>query len=173
MYLRQLATDFTQQDAQNGALTINDFLHPPKLLGVGIAAGTTPQFLAFLGKGLLEFDADVLGRLHHFVPGNFEESAIDRVGDGFLLHGAVDNHPFEFCRLDRFGLNRRIDSGLEQFFYSGFANGGAKSSYLGGVARQSRLVVVHPAEVLPDDVLRPSLDEGFVTQVVGMLEVQQ
>ncbi len=70
-------------------------------------------------------------------------------------------------------MNCRIDSGPEQFFYPGFANGGAKSPYLGGVARQSRLVVVHPAEVLPDDVLRPSLDDGFVTQVVGMLKVQQ
>ena len=70
--LRQFTTDFSQQDAQNGALTVDDFLHPPKLLGVGIAAGTTPQFLAFLDKGLLEFDADVLGSLHHLVPGNFE-----------------------------------------------------------------------------------------------------
>ena len=95
------------------------------------------------------------------------------MGDGFLLHGAVDNHPLEFCRPNRLAVNCRIDSGPEQFFYPGFANGGAKSPYLGGVARQSRLVVVHPAEVLPDDVLRPSLDDGFVTQVVGMLEVQQ
>jgi hypothetical protein len=101
---------------------------------VGIAAGFATQFPAFLDEGLLERDPGELGGLHDLAPGDLQEPAIDRVGDGFLLDGAVDDDPFELGGAYRFGRYRRVNGGFEQFFNTGFTDGGAKPSDLGGIA---------------------------------------
>ena len=47
-----------------------------ELFGMGVAAGYTPQFPAFLDEGSLEQDAGELGALNHFGPGNLQEPTI-------------------------------------------------------------------------------------------------
>lgn len=96
-----------------------------------------------------------------------------RMGDGFLLNGAVDDDPLELGRAYRLGRYRRVDGGLEQFFDADFADGGAKAFDLGGITRQLRFVVGLAAEVLPDDVLDSAFDHFFIAEVVGVLEIQQ
>ncbi len=104
----------------------------PELFGVGIAAGFAPQFPAFLDEGLLERDPGELGGLHDLGPSDLQQSAIDRMGDGFLLNGAVDDDSFELDRPYRFRCDGGVDGGLEQFFDTGFADGGTKAADLGG-----------------------------------------
>lgn len=54
------------------------------------------------------------------------------MGDGFLLNGAVDDDPFEFSGANGPGGDGGVDGGLEQFFDTGFADGGTKAADLGG-----------------------------------------
>ena len=127
---------------------------PFELLGVGVATGFSSQRFAFFDKGLLERDAGELGGLNHFGPGNFQKSAIDRMSNGFLLYGAIDNDPLKLRWADRFRDDGGIDGRFEQCFYSGFADGFAKASHLSGITGKFGLVVVDlAAEVLPHDVL--------------------
>ena len=145
----------------------------PELLGMGVAACLAAQFFPLFDEGLLERDPGELGGLHYLAPGDLQEPAIDRVGDGFLLDGAVNDDPFELGGAYRFGRYRRVNGGFEQFFDTGFADRGAKPSDLGGIAGQLRFVVGLAAEVLPYDVLGPAFDDVFIAEVVGVLEVQQ
>ena len=64
---------------------------------MGVAPGLAAQFLAFLGEGLLELGADLLGGLEHLVAGDIQQAAVHRVGDGFLLHLGVDDDPLVPC----------------------------------------------------------------------------
>src|SRR5512133_246001 len=169
----QLAPDFAQDNAKDGALPCDRTAQELELFGMGIAASFAAQRLAFLAKGLLQGDTGTPGCLHDLGAGNVKQAAVHRVGNGFLLHGRVDDDALEFCRTNCFGLHRRVDGCLKQFFNAGFTNGGAKATKLGGIARQFRRVVVLTAEVLPYDVLGPPGDEFFVTEVEGVLEVKQ
>ncbi len=110
-------------------------LKSAELFGVGVAPGLATEFLAFFDEGLLQGNPDLLGRLHDLGPGNLQESAINRVGNCFLLDGAINNDPLEFGRSDGFDRHGGIDGGLEQFFDAGFANGGTETTDLGGIAR--------------------------------------
>ena len=67
------------------------------------------------------------------------------------------------------GINGRF----EQFFDPSFADRLANSTDPRGIARESRFVVGLVAEVLPDDVLGPTLDQFFVGEIEGVLEIEQ
>lgn len=95
------------------------------------------------------------------------------MGDGLLLHGRIHDDPLELAWAHGLGLDGGVDGRLEQLFDTGFADGGTKATDLGGIARQLRGVVVQTAEVLPDDILGPAGNEFFVTEVEGVLEVEQ
>ena len=110
-------------------------LQSVELLGVSIATRFPAQFLAFLDKGLLQGNPSVLGGLDDLGPSDLQKSAIDGMGDRFLLDGAIDNDPFEVGGADRLDRYRGVDGGFEEFFDPGFADGGAKASDLGRVAR--------------------------------------
>jgi hypothetical protein len=71
----------------------------------------------------------------------------------------------------RLGSDGCINARLEQFLHASLANGTAKAPDLRGIARQARLVKAHAAEILPDHVFGPALDQFFVAEFVGMLEV--
>jgi hypothetical protein len=120
---------------------------------MGVAAGLAAQFLALVDESLFQTDADALGGLHDLGPGDFQQAAIDRMGNGFLLDGRIDDDPLELSRTYGLGLHRRIDGRLEQFFHPGFADGCAEATDLGGIAGQCRRVVVLTAEILPDHIL--------------------
>ena len=66
-----------------------------------------------------------------------------------------------------------IDGRFEQFFDPSFADRLANSTDPRGIARESRFVVGLVAEVLPDDVLGPTLDQFFVGEIEGVLEIEQ
>ena len=144
-----------------------------ELFGMGIAADFAAYRLAFFAKSLLQGDTGAPGCLHDLGAGDVKQAAFDRVGNGFLLHGGVDDDALEFRRPHRLGLHRRVDRGLEQFFDASFADGGAKSANLRGIARQFRRLVISSAEVWPDEVLGPPGDQFFepLMEVVGRLDV--
>lgn len=170
---RQFPADFPQHNAEDGALAFDSAPQAPELFGVRIAASLPPQFMAFLGIGLLQGNAACLGGLHDFGTGNFEQTAVDRMGNGFLLHRGVNNDALKFCRFDRLAFHRRVDGGFQEFFYAGFTNGSAKASDLGGVAGLLGRVVLLTTEVLPHHILRPTFCHFFVTEIEGVLEVEQ
>ena len=170
---RQFAFDFAQHDAEDGALAPDGAPQGLELFGVGVAAGLAAQFFALFHEGLLQGDADALGGLHDLGARDLQQAAIDRMGDGFLLDSGVDNDPFELRRTYGLGLHGRVDGRLQQFFHPGFANGGAKAPNLGGIAGKFGLVVVLTTEVLLHHVLRPAGHQFLVTQVEGVLEIEQ
>jgi len=170
---RQLAPDFPQDDTQDRALPFDGTLEALERLGMSVAAGLAPQGLAFPGKGLLGGDADELGGLDDFAPGNFQQPAVHRRGDGLLLHGGVDDDPLEFRRTHRLRLHGGVDGGLQEFFDAGFADGGPEASDLSGIAGQPRLVVLLAAEILPDNSLGPAGHHVLVAEVKGVLEVEE
>ncbi len=134
----ELAANLAQHDAQDGALALE---RPPQalaLLGVGVATGLAAQFLAFLDEGLLQGDAHDLGCLHHLAPGNLQQAAVHRMGNGLLLDRGVDDDQFELRWPHSLCLHGSVDGGLQQFFDVGFADGGAKAPQLGGIAGQPR-----------------------------------
>ena len=51
----------TQDDAQEGALAFDGFLHPFKLFGMGVSARFSAQRFALFGVALLEHDAGTFG----------------------------------------------------------------------------------------------------------------
>lgn len=104
---------------------------------------------------------------------NFAGPTIHGMGDGLLLHGAVDDDPFEFAGAYRFLGDGGVYRCLEQFLDAGFAYCFAKASDLGGVTGEPGFVVGLATEVLPDDVLRPAGNKVFVTEIEGVLEVEQ
>jgi hypothetical protein len=63
--------------------------------------------------------------------------------------------------------------GLEQQLHPFFAQHAPKASDGGGVAGPTWFVVVQAAEVLPDDVLAPALDQFLIAEVEAVLEVEQ
>jgi hypothetical protein len=94
-------------------------------------------------------------RSHDFGACNLQQAAIDRVSDGFLLHGGIDDDPLELRRAHRPGFYRRVEGGLEKFLDAGFADGCTKSANLGYIAGKSRRVVFLTTKVLPHDILGP------------------
>ncbi len=146
---RQFATYFTQYNAEDGALAFDGTPQALELLGVGVAAGLAAQFLSLLDEGLFQTDADALGGFYDLDPGDLQQAAIDRMGDGFILDRRIDNDPFKLGRTHGLGLHRSVDSCLEQFFNAGFADGGAEAANLGGIAGKCRRVVVLATKVLP------------------------
>ena len=132
-----------------------------ELFGMSITAGFAAQRLAFLAEGLLQGDTGPPGYLNDLQAGDIKQSAIDRVSNGFLLYGRVDDDALEFRRPHRLGLHRRVDGCLKQSLDAGFANGGAKAANLDGIARLFRRVILLAAEVLPNDVFGPpSIERG-------------
>ena len=106
-----------------------------------VAAGAAAQLLAFLGKGLLELDADALGGADHLVPRDLQQATIHGMRDGLLLYRGVHDHPLQILGLDRLDGHRRIDGGLEQQqLHAVLAQVASKPSDLRGVARQPVLV---------------------------------
>lgn len=85
----------------------------------------------------------------------------------------MDDDPLELGRPHGLALHLRVAGCLEQFFHPGFADDGAKATNLAGIARECRRVVVPTAEVLPDDVHRPTGGQFLVAQVEGVFEVKQ
>ena len=93
--------------------------------------------------------------------------------DRLLLDRGVHDHALQFCGLDGLDLHSRLDGELQQLLHAFFANGGTKAPDLRGIARQTRLVVLHTAEELPHHVLAPARHQLLVTEVEGVLQVQQ
>ena len=120
---------------------------------MGVAAGLALQGFANGHKGLLELDAAALGSSHHTAPGNLQQAAVHRMGDGFLLHRGVNHHAIEFAFLDRSDIHCGVDGGAEQGFQSGLAQGAAKAANLRGIAGQAWIKVVVAGKVLVVDVL--------------------
>ena len=60
------------------------------MFGMAIAARLAAKGLTFLGVGLFARDAGPLGSVDHLVTCDLQQPAVDRVGDGLGLHGAVD-----------------------------------------------------------------------------------
>lgn len=85
----------------------------------------------------------------------------------------VSDHPLQVLGFDCFDGHSGIDGGFEQQLYAVFVQGFSEVADLCGIAGQAMLVVVHAAEVLPDDVLTPARHQLFVTEVEAVLEVQQ
>ena len=170
---RQLAPDFAQDDAEDGALPFDGTPQAKELPGVRRAAGLAAQFPTFLDEGLFQSEAHLLGTLHDLGPGDLQQAAVDRRRARLFLHGRIHDDPLELGWAHGLGLDGGVDGRLEQFFDAGFADGGTKATDLGGIARQLRGVVVQTAEVLPDDILGPAGNEFFVTEVEGVFEVEQ
>lgn len=85
------------------------------------------------------------------------------------LHGGVHDQALELGRLDGLAVHGGVDGGLEEFFAARLADGGPKAPDLGGITRKARLVVGHAAEVLPHDVLGPTLHKFLVAELVDPL----
>ena len=171
--LPYLALHLAQHDAQDRALALEHFAQSLELLGVGVAAGTPAQALAFLDEGLLERNTSPLGAGHHLVASDLQQARIHRVGDGLLLHRGVHDQPLKLGWPDGLGGNSCVNGGFEQFFHAGLTQTQAKAPDLRGIAGQAGLVVRHAAEVLPHDVLGPALHQFFIAELEGVLEVQQ
>ena len=170
---RHLALHLAQQHAQDRALAAHHLAQSLELLGMGIAAGAPPQALALALVRHLELQACSLGQAGNLGPRHFQQPAVRRVGDGLLLHRGVDCHALQLDGLDRLHRDRRLDGRLEQLLHPGFTQHASEAPDLSGVAGQLALVVLHAAEELPDHVLAPALDHGFITLVERVLEVQQ
>lgn len=128
---------------------------------------------AFACEGLLQGDARAFGGGYHLGARDLQQAGVHRVGNGLLLDGGVHDHALELGGLDRLGVRRSVDGGLQEFLDTGLAQGRADAPDLGGVAGQVRFVEGHAAEVLPHDVLGPAFDEFLIAELVGVLEVQQ
>ena len=142
-------------------------------LGVGIAAGSAAQTLAFARVGLFERQACALRQSGELGPRHFEQPTIGRLGDRLLLDRGVDDHPLELGGLDRTHLHCGSDDGGEQLLDAGFAQCLPEVPPVSRVARQARLKIFLTAEDLVVDVLRPALAHRLVTLGVRVLEVQQ
>ena len=77
--------DFTQ----DRTLAFDSALQPLHVPCVGVAARFAPQRLAFLGIGLFQLNAYRFGCTDHFMVDTFQQAAVYRIGDGFLLHGGI------------------------------------------------------------------------------------
>ena len=140
---------------------------------MGVAPSLPAQALAFFLEGLLQCNAHAFGGVDHFVAGDLQQAAVAGVGHGLLLHGGVHDDVLELSGLNDLHLHRRLNGGFEQVLQAFFAQGLAKASDLGGIAGQARFVMLHAAEVLPNDVLAPLLDQAPVAEVLAVFEVQQ
>ena len=129
--------------------------------------------LAFLGVGLLARDAGLLGSAHHLVARDLQQPAVDGVGDGLGLHGAVDDDALEIGGGHGPDVDCAFDRGFEQLLQPVLTQQAPEAADLGGVARQARLVVRHAANELPLHVLGPTFDQLFVAEVEAALKVQQ
>ena len=95
------------------------------------------------------------------------------MGDGLLLHRGVHDDAFELALLDGADIDGGVDGGAEQFFQAGFAQGAAKASDLGRIARWARVKVFQVCKVLPVDVLGKALHQFFVAEIETVLEQGQ
>ncbi len=95
------------------------------------------------------------------------------MGNGFFLDGGVNDDTFQVLRFDGFNGHCGVDGGFEQQLQAVFAKGFAEAANLCCIAGQAVLVVVHTAEVLPQDVFAPAHHQFFVAEVETVLEVQQ
>ena len=133
----EFALYFAQDDAQEGALAFDGFLHPFELFGMGVSARFSAQRFALFGVALLEYDAGTFGGMDDLVPCNLQQATVHGVSDGFLLDGGVDDDAFEFGGFDGVDLHCRLDGEFEQLLQAVFAEGTAKASNLGGIARDA------------------------------------
>lgn len=140
---------------------------------MGEAPGLAAQLLAFLGKGLLERNAGILGCSHQLDPCDLQQPAVRRVGDGLLLHRAVHDDSTELLRLDELELDGHIDGLGQQLFYTVLAQQFAKLHQRGGVTRRAVFKVRLTCEELPCWRLAPALNHTLVRLVEGVLQIQQ
>jgi len=87
-----LAVHFPLQPTDDGALAFDDFAHPSKLTGMGIATRLETKLTSFLGIGLLELNAMGLGRIDHLGSGCLQKLAVGGMRHGLFLNGRVHDH---------------------------------------------------------------------------------
>ena len=126
----------TDQNAEDGSLPLQGAFESLELF-----ARLEAQHLAFLGEGLPQRNPTALGCFHDLVACDLQQSGIDRVGDGFLLHGGVDDDALELGGLDRFRRHRCINSGFEDDLHAELTNDGFEAPDLGGVTGQAGVQV--------------------------------
>lgn len=56
----------------DGALSVDELSHSTELSGMGITPSLYGQLLAFLGKGLLQTDAGILGNFNQLLASHFQ-----------------------------------------------------------------------------------------------------
>jgi hypothetical protein len=169
----ELAVDLPAQAADDGALALECLAHALVLLGMGVAPSLAAQVAAFLGQGLLELDALVLGGSHQLSPRGLQHLGIRGVGDGLVLDGGVDDDGGQTGLGDELQGKGHIDRLLQQGLHTYFAHGLAEVDQLGGVAGPAVLEVIHAREVLPGGRLGPALNDALVALLEGVLDVKQ
>ena len=100
---------------------------------MGVAVGFATQYLAFLGNSLFQSDTNPLGGLCYLAAGDLQQTAVDRMGDGFFLDGRIDNNPLEFLWCYRLALNCSVDCRFQQRFNASFTNCSTKAASLRGI----------------------------------------
>lgn len=95
------------------------------------------------------------------------------MGNGFVLHGAVDDDPREFLGFDQIELQRHVDGLRQQFFHAFFAQELAKLDEGAGVTGLAVFVVGIAREELPAWAVGPACHHALVGFVKRVLEVEQ
>ena len=127
-----------------------------------VTPGFLTERLGFLGKRLAKHHFAAFGVTDNFVSRDLQKPRVHRVADGLLLRRSVNDDALELSRLDRFDRRGGVDGRLENGLHPGLVNGVPEASNLRRVTGQSRLVVIEPAEVLPNYILRPTENERLI-----------
>ena len=168
-----LALDLALQAPHDGALAFDGPAHALELAGMGVAPGLAAELLAFLGKGLLEIDSDLLGGLDQLHTCRLQQAAVGGVGNCLVLHRAVHDDAGKFLGFDQLEVHGHADGLCQQFFHAFLAQELAKLDQGGGVAGLAVFKVPLAREELPGRRLTPARNHAFVGFVEGVLEVQQ
>jgi hypothetical protein len=118
-------------------------------------------------------DAATSRQPHELLARHLEQATVGGIRHGFLLHRGVDDHTRKIGRLERIQILGCGDALRQQLFHPGFTQALAKARQRRGIAGKASLEEHFAAEELPVGVFQPALAEGFVRQIVGVLQVEQ
>lgn len=120
---------------------------------------------------LPQIDASLFGTVDYSLPSTIVQPGIGRKTNFFFLHRRIDIDAFELMRFYGPCLKPGLDRLLQQLFGTGFPNALSPTGHARGINWGFVLKELHSAEGLLVGIFHPPLNEVFIAEVEGVLQV--
>ena len=129
------------------------------------------QVLGFAVVVLPKNDSTLLGTVYYPLSRTIIQPSVGRETNFLFLHRRVYIHSFELMWFYCFCLQSGVDRLLQQLSGTGISDALSPAHHTGRINGSFMLEELHSAEGLPVWILHPALNDVFVAEVVGVLQI--